>query len=664
VWPRCSGIDGEQYVFGPSPRSALGDNYADQVIRDLEVVQTCRPAETNLRIYAGKVISETYRFIPGKGAWDFFWGPKTTHLEPGAGEGEGRDGHDWEELKSASDGDLGSLAEWEDDMVLLDTPSRGRCRQQTPLNDKTAAPLIGLRHNRRPLGACVVSPEVGDILNRAVWGDKASALSSSTVSKPPPTSPPSSGLQFLKHPCNVNDARFYVVTTSHVLKNKDDPINKAAAQLNTPLDLMLEQLKTGTLVLSRQPTAERATVPLDDSDESLQFFRDIFSPVSDDTCAVSVDINTAGTGSVTVYGFEASVNLMDVISPTTARTLKTRCNMPSRESSTLVFRSAHNANAFAELEGMHQPAWAMGGTASDPDCVGPAQMVLMSLAPNSLSVAPLQCTLNDILRLVGMKDDGVSRYFTLTASFQLANRTGSRNALWFIPQASHTATLRLVFEPASESLAGFGSNMLNTVRDFTRLADLDVTEPQIITKRTWEQAVDGSDSPPTSKSELGFMANIKFGAKSTSPILQTALVIKQHSVMVAGSFVGKDPGLTPAKLLDFVAETFLGKMKVPLTRFFPSAILEELQQLAKPVGQVIQGLEGFLLYTSSMPFSSSPQLAGELEPCGMRARVLCSHDGPRANQRGRAVAVRQVVKMDVQSSLPSPRRSTSLVASA
>jgi len=591
IWNNCSAIGGEQYLHGPSPRWAIGSNYADQVIRAIEVVQTPRPEETAIRGHLGKVLDEKDRATLGKGAWDFFWKPKPArHHAPGEGEkGEERVGYDWEELEAVSDGDTGSVTDdWEDDLSIVDKPAPSRRRQQKPLNNKTVAPFISHRADRRPLGVSVVSPEVADVLNRNIWGDRASAFQSSTVSEEtvPATTPRNPPCPM--HIWSMEDPLFYVVTTTHLLNNNEAPINKAAAELNTPLDLMLEQLKTGALVLSKRPTDERATVSLDDSDESLQFFRDIFSPVSDDTCTIGVDVNMTGTGSVAVHGFEASVDLTDLISPATGG-LKRRAQ--SRKSP-LVFKSTQNAasfDSFVALGGGSQPAWVTGGTASNPDCIGPAQMVLMSLAPDLPSAAPVQCTLDEILRLVGMKDNGIHNYFTLDASFQLSNGPGSRNSIWFIPQTCHTATLRLVFKPADESLLEFRNSMLKTVREFTGLEHLDVTEPQIIAKRTWKQAADSAGgSPPTSDSELGFMANIQFGAGDSAPVLQTALVIEQNALVVAVSFVGKDPGLKPKQLLDFVANTFLGTTQVPLNEFFPSAVLDNVR-LLRVVYQVADG---------------------------------------------------------------------------
>ncbi|KAK3313354.1 hypothetical protein B0H66DRAFT_522319 [Apodospora peruviana] len=558
-WNSYSAIDDDKYT--PNAQLASSTDYSTQFVRDVEVVQSADdPAY--VRYYQGQMLAEDQRHATG--AWDF----NTIVVNPPLLYAQDEDSADeWECIGGSGTESWDSDS---DDIVLLDGPSEPR--RQKPMNKRTTAPWYCTRENFRPLVNNLVSERVGRGLNRAVWGDAASDPAakedSDSIQWPAYNPQDEQALEWLSH--NRVDPLCHLVSTTTTLKD-NDPLNQAAAVRDSPLDLLLERLTTGALVLSTAPIAQRKSIPLDDSDELLHFLRDIFSPVTDGTCRVGVDLDSTG-----VHGFEATLDLTDLLAakqnakPTPPKTLRAM-----RATNTLTFKSAYNGTAFKALEGGTHPSWVVGGTANSPDCIGPAQMILMGLDPDAPSP---QYSLEQILRLVDIKDNGMSRYFSLLTKFELANDAGSRNALWFIPLSSHTATLRLVFKPAeSGNLTAFKDNILKTVRDYTGLEKLDVTEPCIVAKRTWTQAV--GSLPPTSTSELAFAAKITFASKSATLTLNSTLVIEQYSVVVVVSFGEKNQGLTPDQLLTFIAETFTGNNEVPLKDFFPNAALENVRLL-------------------------------------------------------------------------------------
>ncbi|KKK18839.1 hypothetical protein AOCH_003091 [Aspergillus ochraceoroseus] len=445
----------------------------------------------------------------------------------------------------------------------------------TPLNSKTRSPSFSTRRAKRPLGGMFVPQAVGEGMLRDLQG-----MDSSTKLRAPNELVTVSTARFstaTRPVCLQDDQRSFITTTTVIVDGSDARCYKAKA--DSHLDLFLERLDTGALAFPGDLTVqEGGQLALDDSDEILQFMRACFPSAAGNN-------STRATLSASMGGSQAEISAFTA-----------QIHLPLTNSDSLMaltFGTQHN-EATLQRKDATPPDWLVGKkSTAGVDCIGPAQMIVMGLGPAAAGAEPPVIQLQEITQLFDIDPENILNKFAGKSRFTLASDRGVRNALWLIPEATHTASLRLVFQPiANDPAAQFAESLLKEIQKYMKELSLpvpSVTSPRVIAKCKWiMNPLPPADDvePLLTESELIFTIPIEFeiveGGKNAtggrSLTLETAMVIRDTDRLLSISFGADAAGVSLGDLLAFLARAF--KIETPeIGNLFPGVLLDMVRLL-------------------------------------------------------------------------------------
>jgi hypothetical protein len=504
--------------------------YTDQIVRVISVVQNATQ-QSEVIYKVGNVTKS--RFSRKKG----WWVDNQSLLY----------GEDW--ILAEDDGQIHSEAQELGIMAKM------------ALNDRTSAPLNSMRHHKRPFGGLFLSRSVGE----AMWKDIAASVKAQTVCLPPAL-PAHSSQPTPDYVILENDARSFIATTTVIVNGPDERCSKAAEDSN--LDLFLERLHTGALAFPGDLAEGQLT--LDESDELVQFLQTCVPGTGEETTQARISASIRGA---TVSGFDTLLYL-----PSASNGLLA-----------LTFGTQHNQRSFSR-KGSTLPGWLLGTGESKGvvDCIGPAQMIVQGLRPATVAIQ-----LADILQIFNIDAAPIIKEFAKAAEFTIVDEEGARNALWFIPEITHTATLRMVFQSTgTDPAAGFARELVAVLKSFMEalsLPDISIKPPRIIAKRKWTvdaTAPAGTVGALQSESQLAFTIPMQFcvvkpngqGEGGKTLTLETALVFSEGDRLVSIAFGADAAGVTMGELLAFVGSAF--RTGTPeIQKLFPSVLLDGVRLL-------------------------------------------------------------------------------------
>jgi hypothetical protein len=359
---------------------------------------------------------------------------------------------------------------------------------------------------------------------------------------------------------HVLDDVVYLVASDAVKKDTSVVVKSYQVLRNSNLDCFLGHLSAASMALKTAPSNKTKIIPLDDSDEWLQWILQIFGdPACQISANVSITDNVVNIHSMT-YGTQLGAAFAD------------KSKIPAVDLEffrrPVVFDSARNHDAFGVPNGI----WP-----ADPnDIAGPAQILCLSLkewesAPHEVSVAGL-------LAFADMKASKVSKVLGSNLFLSLDTSDGQRNVLWFDPDASYTTTLRLAFSPIATGLSEAVVDFIGKMIDNPKLGDSikSAASVQLVVRKRWRRAKEMVHNNVTITSVLtlvgDFQLNISGGTKKVS--VQIALAFEGAAIRWIISFGAEGNGESIADIVNAICALFNitpGPEELDLKRYLPGA---------------------------------------------------------------------------------------------
>ncbi|KAK6517604.1 hypothetical protein TWF281_004253 [Arthrobotrys megalospora] len=369
------------------------------------------------------------------------------------------------------------------------------------------------------------------------------------------------------------DLCYFVASDAHIVK---DIANKTTAVAKSNLDLFLGKLRTGAMVFPNGLDIVPAWTEIDGSDELYQWFMTIFGSFLDDK-----NYTLKGKANKTdITAFNFTTQLSAAFTEKTDPSAKIpACQVP------ITFSTEYNSYAFADGS-TELPDWlrlpADKTDSTSTDTIGPGQMLILSLGPSAANnMKDKTFTLKDIVQLYEFKVSKTTQKLLDVSdkvSFNLDVNQGSKNTLWFAPDANYTTTLRLSFVPSGET-SGFLKQILDSLNDITgaKVGTLEITNIRLVGKKVWRRsALHVDDFGFQSESEITLLASVKINSSVNgtpkSLVFDAAISLEEKYTTFAVTLDPNNQGMSIPDLLDFLASMLPVSADLSPSKFLPGAL--------------------------------------------------------------------------------------------
>ncbi|OAP61482.1 hypothetical protein AYL99_03685 [Fonsecaea erecta] len=375
--------------------------------------------------------------------------------------------------------------EWQHESSLPVNTDRQLVFSQPAVNDKTTTSVLSLHRRMRPTGGYSSLNAVSVMMMDDDY-QLSDSLSSIKIEE-------EKDRNQLERRCGrrsliyQEDSPFYFMSTAASFTKKGDASQLPFQQPRkfSNLDLFLGRMATGSLVLISKPEDSKPSI-VHESDELRQWFATILegSPTAD-------------------LGF--TVTFKDALIQCVQLTTKlTSCWTPVPDAS-FIFNTADNRNAFSPP--ISYSSWPVVDPTS-PDIVGNAQVLCLTVNPSS-SAYKFTFDGTHILSLLAHEPVLFSKLLAGVAKFQLDTSPGAKNALWFSPGYTSTATVRLRFVP-TDGTKNLADNLREILQTWASDPKVTITpsDAYLVVKKVWPKAEE--PTPPWTE----FISHCKLDIKT------------------------------------------------------------------------------------------------------------------------------------------------------
>ncbi|KAK6338566.1 hypothetical protein TWF730_002629 [Orbilia blumenaviensis] len=369
------------------------------------------------------------------------------------------------------------------------------------------------------------------------------------------------------------DLCYFLASDTIVIK---DIANKVTSTTESNLDLFLGKLRTAAIVFPNKLDVAPAWTLVDGSDELYQWLMVAFGSFLDDK-GYTLKGKVSKTD-IVAFNFTTQISaaFTDKANPSAKIPA---CQVP------ITFSTEFNSYAFSDGN-TKLPDWlrlpADKSDTTNTDTIGPGQMLIMSLGPAAANdMKNKTFTLIDIAQLLEIKVSKTMQKLLDVSdkvTFNLDASQGSKNTLWFLPDADYTTTLRLSFVPSSET-NGFLQKVLDVLNDVTgaKSDTFEISNIKIVGKKTWKRnELQSTDFTFRSESEAIILVRIKINStvKGTPKSLtfDAAVALEEKATSLVVTLDPNNQGMSIPDLLDFLVSMLPVSADISPSNFLPGAL--------------------------------------------------------------------------------------------
>ncbi|KAF3098998.1 hypothetical protein TWF706_006583 [Orbilia oligospora] len=369
------------------------------------------------------------------------------------------------------------------------------------------------------------------------------------------------------------DLCYFVASDAKIIK---DIANKTTTVAKSNLDLFMGKLRTGAIVFPNKLDTTAAWNAIDGSDELYQWFMTVLGSFLDDKNYI-----LKGKASKTdIVAFNFTTRLSTAFTNREDPSAKIpACQVP------ITFSTEFNSYAFSDGN-VKLPDWlrlpADKTDSSSTDTIGPGQMLVLSLGASAANdMKDKAFSLKDIVQLFEVKvSKTLQKLLDLSdkITFNLDASQGSKNTLWFFPDADYTTTLRLSFIPSGET-TGFLNHILDTLNNVTgaKVGTLDISNVKLIGKKVWTRDwVRSVDFNFASETEIILLARVKINSSvqgaPKSLLFDAAIELGEKVTSFVVTLDPNNQGMTFPDLLDFLVSMLPVPADISPSKFLPGAL--------------------------------------------------------------------------------------------
>ncbi|KAF3217763.1 hypothetical protein TWF191_008394 [Orbilia oligospora] len=448
-----------------------------------------------------------------------------------------------------------------------------------PLNDRTMRAFGTENSMNEPMGSYTNST-VGKLLQMQDDGDPDDAEEAGLAKVQPSSDgtcmdvyrPSRSGRAVWRAGLD-EDLCYFVASDANIIK---DIANKTTTAAKSNLDLFLGKLRTGAIVFPNKLDTTAAWNAIDGSDELYQWFMTVLGSFLDDKNYI-----LKGKASKTdIVAFNFTTRLATAFTNREDPSAKIpACQIP------ITFSTEFNSYAFSDGS-IKLPDWlrlpADKTDNSSTDTIGPGQMLVLSLGASAANdMKDKAFSLKDIVQLFEVKvSKTLQKLLDLSdkVTFNLDGSQGSKNTLWFFPDANYTTTLRLSFVPSGET-TGFLNQILDTLNNVTgaKVGTLEISNIKLIGKKVWTRDwVRSVDFNFASETEIILLARVKINSSvqgtPKSLLFDAAIELGEKITSFVVTLDPNNQGMTIPDLLDFLVSMLPVPADISPSTFLPGAL--------------------------------------------------------------------------------------------
>ncbi|KAK6510291.1 hypothetical protein TWF481_005008 [Arthrobotrys musiformis] len=451
-----------------------------------------------------------------------------------------------------------------------------------PLNDRTIGAIGTENSTNEPLGP-YTTPAVGKLLEMQEKGEQdpddpdedalIDSRSLDHVGVWKAASEPSGRPKMISRAGLDEDLCYFVASDTVIVK---DVANKTTTIAKSNLDLFLGKLRTGAIVFPNKLDVTVAWTAVDGSDELYQWLLTAFGNFLDEKSYTFK--GKASKSDIVGFNFTTQISAAFTDKQNPSASIPA-CRVP------ITFSTEFNSYAFGDGN-VKLPDWlrlpADKADSTSTDIIGPGQMLIMSLGPSAANdMRDKTFTLKDITQLFDIKvSKNMQKLLDVSdkVTFNLDASQGSKNTLWFFPNADYTTTLRLSFVPSGET-TGLIKQILDTLNDVTgaKVGTLEITNIKVIGKKVWtREGLQIEDFTYTSEPEIIFLARVKINSAvkgaSKSLTFDAAIVFEEQPTTFVVTLDPNNQGMSIPDLLDFLASMLPVSADLSPSNFLPGAL--------------------------------------------------------------------------------------------